>query len=327
MMFTIVERSRYGSSVRRDRLNRFTPRTAVARYGSGRYFALALGLLLCPLTGRAQENQPAPTATAVEGVAVVATDAQPPAATPEAVPAAPAVEPLAVELPPSPAPGEPVEPAVVVPDEPAVVALPAESSGPVLLRFNFSGAGWREVVGWLAEETGMALHVSDVPAGTFSYFDPEPFTPDEAITRLNLFLIPQSYAIVRRGKLLSVINLGEPRSLQQLDSLAVMTPLEELDQRGDHEVVKCIVPLGVVPAEIATAELQPLTLMTAPVVLPRSNQLVITDTASKMRSVVAVLKAMSVPTVEPVQVERFDLKYVDLETVLLVAGRHLGITT
>lgn len=325
MMFTIVERSRYGSSVRRDSLNRFTPRTAVARYGSGRYFAFALGLLLWPVTGRAEENQPAPTA--VEGVAVVATDAQPPAATPEAVPAAPAVEPLAVELPPSPAPGEPDEPAVVSSDEPAVVALPAESSGPVLLRFNFSGAGWREVVGWLAEETGMALHVSDVPAGTFSYFDPEPFTPDEAITRLNLFLIPQSYAIVRRGKLLSVINLGEPRSLQQLDSLAVMTPLEELDQRGDHEVVKCIVPLGVVPAEIATAELQPLTLMTAPVVLPRSNQLVITDTASKMRSVVAVLKAMSVPTVEPVQVERFDLKYVDLETVLLVAGRHLGITT
>lgn len=321
MMFTIVERSRYGSSVRRDRLNRFTPRTAVSRYGSGCYFAFALGLLLCPVTGRGQEDQPAPSS--VEGVAAVATDAQPTAVTLEADPVVPAVESPAVE----PAAALPPSPVAVVPDEPAVVALPAESSGPDLLRFNFSGAGWREVVGWLAEETGMALHVSDVPAGTFSYFDPEPFTPDEAITRLNLFLIPQSYAIVRRGKLLSVINLGEPRSLQQLDSLAVMTPLEELDQRGDHEVVKCIVPLGVVPAEIATAELRPLTLMTAPVVLPRSNQLVITDTASKMRSVVAVLKAMSVPTVEPVQVERFDLKYVDLETVLLVAGRHLGITT
>lgn len=263
--------------------------------------------------------------TAGAGIAAVASDAPAPVPAPDTNPApeanssSPVVEP-SVPLSPTPVTPEPAEAAPL-----AEVAV--EPVGPQLLRFNFSGAGWREVVGWLAEETGMALHVGDVPAGTFSYFDPEPFTPDEAITRLNLFLIPQSYAIVRRGKLLSVINLGEPRSLQQLDSLAVMTPLEELDRRGDHEVVKCIVPLGVVPAETATAELRPLTLMTAPVVLPRSNQLVITDTAAKMRSVVAVLKSMSLPTEEPVRVERFDLKHVDLETVLLVAGRHLGITT
>lgn len=264
--------------------------------------------------------------TAGAGIAAVASDAPAPVPAPDTNPA-----PEANSSNPVVESSVPLSPTTPVTPEPAEAAPLAEVTvepvGPQLLRFNFSGAGWREVVGWLAEETGMALHVGDVPAGTFSYFDPEPFTPDEAITRLNLFLIPQSYAIVRRGKLLSVINLGEPRSLQQLDSLAVMTPLEELDRRGDHEVVKCIVPLGVVPAETATAELRPLTLMTAPVVLPRSNQLVITDTAAKMRSVVAVLKSMSLPTEEPVRVERFDLKHVDLETVLLVAGRHLGITT
>ena len=202
---------------------------------------------------------------------------------------------------------------------------PRDPSQPVELRFNFSGAGWREVLGWLAEESGMALHVGDVPAGTFSYTDPDPFTTDEAIARLNLFLIPEGYSIVRRAKLLSVIALGEPRSLQQLDALAMLTPIEELDRRGDHEVVKCIIPLGEIIATEATAELQPLTLMTTPVVLTRSNQLIITDTAAKMRSVVAVIKSMSVPKPNPVEVRSFELKHINLDSVLLVAGRHLGL--
>jgi len=206
-----------------------------------------------------------------------------------------------------------------------VLGRPAVS-GPLRLRFSFSGAGWREVLGWLAEETGMALHVGDVPGGTFTYNDPESFTTDEAVTRLNLFLIPQSYAIVRRGQLLSVISLADPRSLQQLDALASLTPLDELGQKGDHEVIKCIVPLGDVDANEATAELRPLMLMTTPVVLPRSNQLVITETAGKLRNVVAVLKSMERPQVVDVEVRRFDLKHVDLPSVLLVAGRHLGIS-
>jgi hypothetical protein len=153
----------------------------------------------------------------------------------------------------------------MVANEPVVAPKPPrDPSQPVELRFNFSGAGWREVLGWLAEESGMALHVGDVPAGTFSYTDPDPFTTDEAIARLNLFLIPEGYAIVRRAKLLSVIALGEPRSLQQLDALAMLTPIEELDRRGDHEVVKCIIPLGEIIATEATAELQPLTFITTP---------------------------------------------------------------
>lgn len=228
----------------------------------------------------------------------------------------------------------PAEPEFSEADVPATDSAPQadealgrpEVSGPLRLRFSFSGAGWREVLGWLAEETGMALHVGDVPGGTFTYNDPESFTADEAITRLNLFLIPQSYAIVRRGKLLSVISLADPRSLQQLDALASLTPLDELGQKGDHEVIKCIVPLGDVNANEATAELRPLMLMTTPVVLPRSNQLVITETAGKLRNVVAVLKSMEQPQAVDVEVRRFDLKHVDLPSLLLVAGRHLGIS-
>lgn len=204
-------------------------------------------------------------------------------------------------------------------DEPAVRDEAAS------LRFSFSGAPWREVLNWLAEESELALHVGDVPGGSFTYSDPTAFSTDEAIARVNLFLIPQGYAVVRRGQLLSVISLGDPRSLQQLDALATLTPLTELDKRSDHEVVKCIVPLGTINAAEVTAELQPMTLMIAPVVLPKSNQLILTETAGKIRSALEVIRAMESSEPESV-VQRFDLQHVDVDTVLMIAGAHLGLT-
>ncbi len=193
------------------------------------------------------------------------------------------------------------------------------------LRFSFSGASWREVLSWLADESGMALHVGDAPPGSFTYSDPNTFSTNEAIARVNLFLIPQGYAVVRRDTLLSVISLGDPRSLQQLDALATLVPVEELEQRSDHEVVKCIFPLGDIAADEATTELRPLMLMQQPVILPRSNQLVVTETAMKLRSVAAILRAMEAPQTETEVVRRFDLKHTDFDSVMIVARSHLGI--
>ena len=196
----------------------------------------------------------------------------------------------------------------------------------VRFRFSFSGAPWREVLNWLADESGMALHVGDLPAGSFTYSDPSDFTVDEAISRINLFLIPQGYSIVKRGSLLSAISLVDPRSLQQLDALATPTPISELDARSEHEIVKCMVPLGNVIADEAIAELKPLSLMIAPVLLPKSNQLIVTETAGKVKSVLEVLRALDVPEIESV-VRRFELRHVDVATVMMVAGSHLGLAS
>lgn len=299
------------------------------RLSAPSFTVLGLGLVLAVAVGSgafADDPSSAPDASLSQEPTAEQSVVTPAKAEVEVEPAAAVAEP-ATEQPVDQPAG--VSPVSAPESEPAAEGLPAVGASdvqqPLRLRFSFSGAGWREVVAWLAEETGMALHVGDVPGGTFTYNDPEAFTTDEAITRLNLFLIPQSYAIVRRGQLLSVISLADPRSLQQLDALAALTPLDELDSKGDHEVVKCIVPLGDVNASDATAELRPLMLMTTPVVLPRSNQLVITETAGKLRNIVAVLKSMEVEAPVEVEVRRFDLKHADLASVLLVAGRHLGI--
>ena len=196
------------------------------------------------------------------------------------------------------------------------------------VRFSFDGVAWRDVIRWLADEGGLALQVSELPTGSFTYSDPRVFTHPEAIDRINLFLLPEGFTLVRSGQLLSVINLGDQRSMQQLDAMAELVTTDELKDRNRHEVLKCIFPLGDIDPEEAVQELSVMNLMTTPEVLGKTKQLIITDTASKLRSVQSILSAFTPDEMaNGTVVESFALKHVSAEDVLLVARPHLGLAT
>lgn len=196
------------------------------------------------------------------------------------------------------------------------------------LQFSFEGARWLDVIKWLADESDLALHVGDLPVGSFSYSDPSRFSPQEAIDRINMFLLPQGFSLVRSGKLLSVINLADPRSMQQLDTIAKMVTEDELDGLPDHDVVKCIFPLSELRAEDAVDELSALNLMTTPAVFAKTNQLMITDTAAKLKNVKTILDSFKPSTLDNgTIVKSFALEHVSSEDVLQVARPHLGLAT
>lgn len=212
--------------------------------------------------------------------------------------------------------------------EEALAKPKAIDDGVVSLTFAFEGMPWRDVIKWFADSADLALHVGDVPTGSFTYSDPDSFTPDEALDRLNLFLLPQGFTLVRSGQLLSVINLADPRSLQQLDSLAKFVTIEQLQEVSDNDVVKCIFPLGELDAEDAVDELSALKLMLAPSVFSKTNQLMITDTARKLRNVKTILDAFKPHELDNgTVVKNFTLEHVDAEDVLVVARPHLGLAT
>jgi len=226
-------------------------------------------------------------------------------------------------------PPEPPRPAVVE-KPPAAEEKPAAAVNRQTdaLRFSFEGTPWREVIKWLAEESQLALHVQDLPTGSLTYSDPDTFTIDQAIDRVNLFLLSQGYTLVRSGKLLSVINLGDPRSMQQLDALAQLVQSKDLDQFGSHDVVKCIFPLGDIDAADAAEELSSLKLMTTPVVFTKTNRLMVTDTVGKLKSVKAILEAFEPSKLTNGTVmKNFNLQHVDAEDILVVARPHLGLAT
>ncbi len=196
------------------------------------------------------------------------------------------------------------------------------------LFFTFGGSKWRDVIEWLAETSGLALHTNDFPTGSFSYTDSKSFTVQEAIDRVNLFLLPEGYTLVRSGRLLSVINLNDPRSVKQLDALSRLVSIEDLDTTPDHDVVKCIFPLGELAASDAVEELLPLNLIKPPDVFTKTNQLLITDTAVKLRTARKIIGAFEPDTLENgTVVKSFSLQHVDAEDVLVVARPHLGLAT
>ncbi|MCG8649034.1 MAG: general secretion pathway protein, partial [Pirellulales bacterium] len=136
------------------------------------------------------------------------------------------------------------------------------------------------------------------------------------------------FTLVRSGKLISVINLGDPRSVQQLDAIADLVTVAQLDQRSRHDVVKCIFPLGKLQADDAVEELSALNLMSTPAVFAKTNQLMITDTVAKLKSVKSILDAFQPALLDNgTVVKSFALKHVEAEDVLLVARPHLGLAT
>ena len=205
---------------------------------------------------------------------------------------------------------------------------PSTSAASRELQFAFDGTPWREVIQWLATSGDLALHVGDIPPGSFTYADNSVFTPQQAIDRVNLFLLPQGFTLIRTGRLLSVINLVDNRSTAQLDALARLVKVDELADLERHDVVKCLFPLGELDAEDAVEELGALNLMTAPAVFSKTNQLMITDTVARLQSVKAILDVF-----EPDQldngtvVETFNLKHVDSEYILMAARPQLGLAT
>ncbi len=221
---------------------------------------------------------------------------------------------------------DPIEPAAEDSNESA--PPDASVAKPDQLRFSFNGVPWREVIKWLADESELALHVDGLPSGSFTYSDPSAFTSQEAIDRVNLFLLSEGYTLVQSGRLLSVVDLGDPRSVQKLDALARTISVDELASANEHDVVKCMFALGEISAEEAVQELSALKLLSPPTVLSKTNQLLITDTVGKLRSVKRVLDAF-----EPSQmtngtvVKSFSLQHVNAEDVLLVARPHLGLAT
>lgn len=216
----------------------------------------------------------------------------------------------------------------ILPSASDVEVISERGLGEDQVRFSFSGVPWRDVISWIAEEADLALHVDGVPSGSFTYSDPDSFTHQGAIDRINLFLLPQGYTLVRSGNLLSVINLTDPRSLEQLDALADLIKIDSLESRKNHDVVKCLFPLGALSAEDAVEELSAIKLMMTPAVFSKTNQLMITDTVAKLRNVKAILDSFEPSTLDNgTVIKTFPLKHVDAEDILVVARPHLGLAT
>lgn len=194
-----------------------------------------------------------------------------------------------------------------------------------VLQFTFERTPWREVIDWLSEEADLSLYVGSLPPGSLTYNDRLEYTPDQAIERINRFLLPKGYSLIRSGKMLSVIGLEDGRRDLLLDRLAEYADLTELDRRGDHEVVKCVFTIAKADPQQAFTEIRGLVTLSTPLLLAQSRQVVVIETASKLRMIRATLEALESPDEEAGPVRRFSLEFIKAEAVLKAVRPLVGI--
>jgi len=263
------------------------------------------------------EPSPAP-ATAVESAAPPAMDAAPPTADPFADPVQP------VQMPPAGVVPEQAFPAAgPAAADWAKPPLPPQSAVPGLLSFQFDATPWKDVLEWLAQQAGLSLAIETLPVGSFTYRDDRMYTLDEALDLLNSYLLTKGYTLVRRERILLVLDVENPIP----DELVTLVTTDELDKRGRFELVKCLFPLARMKAEEAAAMIKDFVGPHGKVIpFAKSRQILVTETAGKLRTIRDMIARYEDPQsggAEPVV--EITLKHASSEEVLSIARPLLGI--
>jgi type II secretory pathway component GspD/PulD (secretin) len=160
------------------------------------------------------------------------------------------------------------------------------------LRFNFHYTPWKDVLEWFAAQADYSLVIKNPPQGTLNYSDRRAYTPAEAIDLLNSVLLTEGYTLVRRDRMLMVVNLedGIPPDLVPIISL------DDLDSTGEYELVRCVFQLSRMPPDKAELEVRKMIGPQGAVVpLIEAKQLMVTETAGKLRLIRKMIEAVESP--------------------------------
>lgn len=241
-----------------------------------------------------------------------------------AVPAAaaqPVAEPVPEVAPDPLSAAENAPPASLPAAAPAETPAANEKNGG--LKFNFRYQPWEDVLNWFAKQAGFSLVMNAPPAGTFNYSDDHSYTPAEAIDLLNGVLLTKGYTLVLRDRMLMLINLedGIP------PNLVSTVPVDHLDERGEFELVSTLFQVENLRPEEAELEIKKLIgPQGAVVVLPKAQQLLVTETAGRLRTIREVIQRADNPAVAgPEQVQKFVVASSSPEEILGILRQMFNI--
>ncbi len=218
-------------------------------------------------------------------------------------------------------------------EAPAAVELPKQAAMPATksslgksgeLSFNFSGVTWPAVLEWFADEADLALQLDQVPIGSWTFADPtRKYSVSEALDVINLALLKRGYCLVRRGRMLQVIDLEEQNADKLISELAELVRPEQLEERGRSDIVSCVFPLGSMTADAAKEELA---LMIGPwgrvIVLDSARQVKVTEAADKLIAIRDLLKQASTADTDVVEIV---LEHRAADEILELARPLLGL--
>ncbi|MGD9646727.1 MAG: secretin N-terminal domain-containing protein [Pirellulales bacterium] len=182
--------------------------------------------------------------------------------------------------------------AAVLTDEQRARMATIEPADTRRLRFSFRFQPWADVLNWFAEQADLSLVLDAPPPGTFNYSDSREYTVPDAIDLLNGVLMTKNYTLLRRERMLMVIDLAAGVPIDLVPRIG----LNEVSRRGKFELVSVAFPVGDLNPDEVKTEITPLLGHHGNVaVLPKTKQIVVTDTAGKMKAISAVIESIPKP--------------------------------
>jgi type II secretory pathway component GspD/PulD (secretin) len=164
------------------------------------------------------------------------------------------------------------------------------------LMFQFREMKWDDVLNWFARQQDLTLVMDRTPPGTFTYSDVRSYSPSEAIDLLNSVLMTRNFALVRREKMLVVMELSDSIPVELLPRVT----LEQLPERGRFELVSVMFPLAGRPIEAVLSEVKPyLSSYGRAIPLAQSGKLMVIETGGKMQTINELIASVPLPKQPP----------------------------
>ncbi len=202
------------------------------------------------------------------------------------------------------------------------------------LALNFNKLPWEDVLKWMAKEAELSLQTDLFPPGTFTYRDPyRTYSIGQAMDLMNRALLRQGYALLRNQRTLMVLDLSSGDNAdvvrELIRELAELVTPEELDHRGDYELLKCLFILT--RLDVAEAE-KDIKLLLGPqgsaVSMPSASQILVCENSSKLRIIRDMLERSESPEkARGASIVSIRLQHVTAEEILGIARPLLGLTT
>ena len=204
------------------------------------------------------------------------------------------------------------------PDPDELKATPNEAG---MLRLNFQGQPWPDVIRWLKDVSKKSLDWQELPGGYLNISTHREYTVEEARNIINRHLLARGYTIIIREEMMTV------EKIDKLNPAVVpRVTAEGLDQRGNYEFVKVSFTLTALVAGQAAEELKPMLSPNGKLLpLAKTNRLEAIDSVINLREIRDILiEEQSGDGIER-RVWQFELEHVRAEDIVDPLYALLGV--
>jgi Bacterial type II/III secretion system short domain len=279
---------------------------------------LTAGLLA--FTAEAQDQTPQPPAPGDQTPPPATVPAAPPAAAAPANPPAvvPAAPPVAAPVPtPAPASVRTMPVPVVVPATNALTTLDDSTNAAEFptnegLIFKFRGVPLEQVLNYMSKAAGFIIHPEVSINGTVDAYSDQPLSKDEALALVEHVLSDNGYAVIRDGRILTIISAVEAKRKEI--PVIKFTSLDDIPRNS--EVATYIIPVRTLNPVALLNNLRPLIGSDTDLQANESaNSLLITDSQNNIRRIAKIVMELDSVSSSINTIEVFPLKYADAKSL------------